>query len=200
VRIVRSSADDTNVRIGALREEIEAVRSTVLAIPQQAPALPVDPNADPNAAPSAAGAPAPALPAALPPASTAGLSPAQMFNTARADYFAGQWSVAITGFDQFMKAFPRSEQADDAQFLIGESYFNQSQWNEAIAAYNQVIQTYPTTNSVADALYKRGLAQERLGQADAARTSWETAIKQYPDSDAGRLAKQNLDRLAARRP
>ena len=68
------------------------------------------------------------------------------------------------------------------------------------APYNQVLQTYPTTNSVPDALYKRGLAQERLGQSDAARASFETVVKQYPETDAGRLARQNLDRLAARRP
>jgi tol-pal system protein YbgF len=207
VRVVRSSTDDTNVRIASLREELEAVRATVLAMQAPPPvAFPVDPNADPNTVPApSAGAPstpgaAPVSPAAPPPPSIAGLSPTRMFETARADYFGAQWSVAIAGFDQFIKAFPRSELADDAQFLIAESQFNQSQWNEAIAAYNQVIQTYPMTNSVPDALYKRGLAQERLGQADAARTSWETVIASYAETDAGRLAKQNLDRLAARRP
>jgi tol-pal system protein YbgF len=205
VRVVRSSTDDTNVRIASLREELEAVRATVLAMQAPPPAaFPVDPNADPNAVPAPSpGAPAagaPVAPVTPPPASIAGLSPTRMYETARADYFGAQWSVAISGFDQFLKAFPRSELADDAQFLIGESYFNQSQWNEAITAYNQVIQTYPMTNSVPDALYKRGLAQERLGQADAARTSWETVIASYGETDAGRLAKQNLDRLAARRP
>ena len=56
------------------------------------------------------------------------------------------------------------------------------------------------SNSVPDALYKRGLAQERLGQVEDARASWEVVIKSYGESDAGRLARQNLDRLAARRP
>ena len=50
------------------------------------------------------------------PPSTAGLSPTRMFDTARADYAAGQWSLALTGFDAFLKTFPRSEKADDAQF------------------------------------------------------------------------------------
>ena len=208
VRVVRSSTDDTNVRIASLREELEAVRATVLAMQAPPPvAVPFDPAADPNAAApapapggSAPPAAAPVAPVTPPPSSIAGLSPTRMFETARADYFGAQWSVAIAGFDQFIKAFPRSELADDAQFLIGESQFNQSLWNEAIAAYNQVIQTYPMTNSVPDALYKRGLALERLGQADAARASWETVVASYANTDAGRLAKQNLDRLAARRP
>jgi TolA-binding protein len=66
--------------------------------------------------------------------------------------------------------------------------------------YNQVIQTYPATNSVPVAYYKRGLAQERLGQIDAARASWEAAAKSFPDSDAGRLARQSLDRVDRGQP
>ncbi len=192
---VRERADDTNVRIAALREELEAVRASVLAIPTQPVAAPVP--LDPNAPPLPVSTAPPPLPAAP---STAGLSPSRMYETARADYFAGQYSVAITGFEQFLKAFPRSDLADDAQFGIGDAQFQQNRWQEAVGAYNQVILTYPTSNSAPDALYKRGLAQERLGQTEAARVSFEAAVKGYPDSDAGRLAKQNLDRLGARRP
>jgi TolA-binding protein len=53
-------------------------------------------------------------------------------------------------------------------------------------------------NAVPDAYYKRGLAQERLGQLEEARESWNTVIRIAPDSDAGRLARQNLDRVARR--
>ena len=192
---VRTTSDDTNVRLGSLKEELEAVRQTVLALPQfGAPAAP----ADPNAAAQTAGSPA-ALPA--PPASsTAGLSPNRMFEEARLDYFNGNYDVAITGFQQFLKSWPTSLLADDAQFHIGDSYFLQNRWADAIAAYNEVITDYPTTNSVPDALYKRGLAQERLGQTAEARASWEAAFKKYPTEPGGILAKQNYDRLAARRP
>ena len=190
MRAIRERVDDTNVRVSNVREELEALRTSIpVAPPPPPPAAPIDP-ADPNA-------PAVAPPAPAPP-STAGLSPTRMFDTARADYAAGQWSLAITGFDAFLKTFPRSEMADDAQFFIGETYYAQNRWADAIAAYNQVIQNYPVANAVPDAYYKRGLAQERLGQLDAARESWNTAVQKYPDSDAGRLAKQNLDRVARR--
>ena len=88
--------------------------------------------------------------------------------------------------------------ADDAQFFIGETYFAQNRWMDAVTAYNQVIQTYPTGNAVPDAYYKRGLALERMGQIDGAQESWNAAVKSFPDSDAGRLAKQSLDRVARR--
>jgi tol-pal system protein YbgF len=199
VRVVRERSDDNNVRITALREELEALRSSVLALTQLAPAPVAPPAIGPDGQPQ----PAPAVsvpPPTPPPASTAGLSPTRMLDTAKADYFAGQWSSAINGFEAFLRAFPRSESAGEAQFFIGESHSAQSRWREAIAAYGLVMQNYPTSSSVPDAYYKQGLAYERLGQGDAARSSWEMAVKAYPDSDAGRLAKQNLDRLGARRP
>ena len=190
LRAIRERVDDTNVRVSNVREEIEALRNSIPVAPaiSAAPAVPIgDPNAPPAPAPTTGAPP-----------STAGLSPTRMFDTARADYAAGQWSLAITGFDAFLKTFPRSEMADDAQFLIGETYYAQNKWTDAIAAYNAVIQNYPTGNAVPDAYYKRGLAQERLGQLDDARESWNTVIRTAPDSDAGRLARQNLDRVARR--
>lgn len=197
---IRERAGDTSVRIGSLQEELEALRATVQALQQNGVAapVPIDPSApvDPNAS----APPAPALPPPVAPPSTAGLSPTRLYETAQADYFAGQWSSAISGFEAFLRAFPRSEQADDAQLYIGETHFAQNQWNEAIGAYNQLIQSYPGTNSVPVAYYKRGLAEERLGQTDAAKVSWEAAAKNFPDSDAGRLAKQNLDRLGRAQP
>src|SRR6266545_3826681 len=50
VRVIRERSDDTNVRIAALREELEALRSTVQALqlaPPPPPPLvdPLDPNA-----------------------------------------------------------------------------------------------------------------------------------------------------------
>ena len=136
VRVMRERTDDTNLRIASLREELEALRNSVTAIQQaalsaQAPAAPLDPNApiDPNAPPVAT----PVAPAPLP--STVGLSPTRMLEQARGDYFAGQYSLAIAGFEAFLKAFPRSESAGEAQFYIGESYAAQNRWSDAIAAY-----------------------------------------------------------------
>jgi tol-pal system protein YbgF len=201
VQVIRERSNDTNVRIGSLSEELEAMRVTVQALQAlqqsaQAPPPIVDPGAPPIDPTAAATPPVAPPPAALP--STAGLSPTRMYDTARADYFSGQYASAINGFEAFLRTFPRSEQADDAQLNIAESLYAQRQWPEAIAAYNLVIQNYPGTNSVPTAYYKRGLAQNEAGLVDAARASWETVAKNFPDSDEGRLAKQGLSRLGTK--
>jgi TolA-binding protein len=189
LRAIRERVDDTNVRVSNVREELEALRSSIpIGAPPATPPVSTDPNAPPAPAPTTG-----------PPPSTAGLSPTRMFDTAMADYAAGQFTLAVTGFEAFMRTFPRSEMADDAQFQIGESYFALNRWTDAIAAYNAVTQNYPMGDKVSQAFYKRGLAQERLGQIDAARESWNNVLQRTQESDpVHTLAQQNLDRVARR--
>lgn len=191
LKVIRERSDETNVRISALDQEIEALRA---AIPPQGFAPPPDSSL---AAPD--GQPAPATPSA-PVASAAGLSPRRMLEQSFADYTAGQYPLAIQGYEAFLRTFPTSDQADDAQFMIGESHFSARKDTDAVAAYNEVIKRYPSGNATPDAYYKRGLVMERMGNADGARDSWQQVVKVFPETDAGRLAKQGLDRLAARKP
>ena len=195
MRVIRDRTGETNVRINTLSQEMDALRTSLLSVAASVqaagtPQVPVDPNApiDPNAPP------APVVP---PPSSTVGLSPTRMYEAAMAEYAAGQWTLAVTGFDQFIKAFPTSDMADDAQKMIGDTHFAAGKYPEAIAALNQVIQNYPRSDKLADAYFRRGSAQERMKDLDGARESWEFVIKNYPDSDAARLAKQNLDRIGS---
>jgi tol-pal system protein YbgF len=118
-----------------------------------------------------------------------------MYASAWADYTAGQWTLAISGFQAYLRTFSTTEMADDAQFFIGEAQYAQNKFDDAVAAYNAVIQNYPMGDQVPMAYYKRGLAQERLGQTDAARASFDAARMQFPDSDGGRLADQRIKQL-----
>ena len=118
-----------------------------------------------------------------------------MLDTAKSDYFAGAYTTAITGFEQLLKTFPRTEAAAEAQFLLGETYYQLKRWQDASGAYSAAIQNYPRSGQVPESYYKRGKAQESLGQLDAARGSYEQLIKTYPDTPSAGLAKQALDRL-----
>jgi tol-pal system protein YbgF len=208
LRVVKERVDETNVRITSLSQEIEALR---LAVPSStAPfAAPTDPSLDPAAAappagvpPTPGGSPGATTPAVAPtPNPTApGISPQRLYDTAWTDYTAGQWTLCIDGFNTYLRSFPRSEAADDAQFYIGECNFADGKYSEAMDAYNRVIANYPRGDKVPDAYYKRGMTFERMGQLDRARESWETLLKTFPDAEVARLGKQNLDRIARAKP
>jgi tol-pal system protein YbgF len=209
LRVVKERVDETNVRITSLSQEVEALR---LAIPSYPPPPPTttDPSLDPSAAAGvASGGPPVETPAGLPPGgappapappTTPGISPQRLYDTAWTDYTAGQWTLCIDGFNTYLRSFPRSEAADDAQFYIGECNFADGKYTEAMDAYNRVIATYPRGDKVPDSYYKRGMTFERMGQLDRARESWETLLKTFPDAEVARLAKQNLDRIARAKP
>jgi tol-pal system protein YbgF len=189
IRVVREKVDDNNVRISSLSQDVEALR---LAIPQTPPAGQAAPTEQPPGEPAAGAPPAPAQPAAAP-QPVLGVSPQRAYDTAWADYAGGQYTLAIEGFEAYIKNFPKSDLAGDAQYFIGESQYQQGKFKEAVSAYDRVIGDYPTSRKIPDAYYKRGLALNAQGLVDRARESWEFVVKTYPNSDAGRLARQRLE-------
>lgn len=208
LRIVRERVDETNVRLTSLSQEVEGLR---LAIPQYPPpSAPMVPNGDPSATgvvpptgttpppadPAAAAAATPPPPVNAPP----GMAPQRMFDSAWGDYTLGQWALCVSGFDMYLKSYPRSDAADEAQYFIGECQYSEGKFNEAVESYNRAIANYPRGERVPDAYYKRGVVLERLGQIDRARESYEAAIKNYPDSEAARLSKQRIDGLNRAKP
>jgi len=194
LRVVRERIDENTVRITSLSQEVEALR---LAIPQFATTAPAG-AVDPTTGAAAPGTPpdAPRPPVAL----AAGMTPQRLFNTSLEDFTAGQWTLCVEGFNQYLRDFSRTDLADDAQWYIGECYHQDGKFAEAIDAYNRVITNYPKGDRVPDAYYKRGIALSAIGQTDRARESFEALMKNYPDHDMARMAKQQLDRLNRGKP
>jgi tol-pal system protein YbgF len=188
IRVVREKLDETNVRLTSLSQDVEGVRDL---IPQLGSGSAGQNPAPDGSTPAGATGTTTPPPSASVPAGT-GTTPKKLYETAYADYTAGQWSLAIQGFETYLKTYPRSELADDAQYYIGEAYAGDSKFKEALSAYERTIRDYPSGDIVPEAWYKAGLTYARLGQPDRAREAFETLVKSYPDSDAGRLAKQRL--------
>lgn len=152
VRIIREKMDDNNVRIGTLTQEVDSLRQSL----QQMNARPAAAAADPGAAVApGAGVPALATPdnaATTAPAPSLNASPTQLWDAAYADYTAGQYDLAVDGFTTYIKTFPKSDRADDAQVLICGSYLNDNKNDKAAQACDLVIRNYPGTNSVPEAV------------------------------------------------
>lgn len=216
LRVVRERVDENNTRVGTLGQELTSLRDAVNTLPSQlqppAPAMVPGPDGTMVPAPPPSGQvgsptaqtggtttrPAQTAAPATPTGPAGGLSPQRMFDTAQADYAAGQWPLAISGFEQFIRSFPTSDRADDAQFYIGESYQLDGKFKEAVTAYEKVIADYPSGDRVPQALYKRGVALSLLGENDRARESFQQVIRNYPQSEVAVLAKQVLDGLNRR--
>ena len=186
IRVLREKVDDTNVRISSFSQEIEALRVSIPRFP-----VTVDDSEATESEGEQVSAPSPEPPLPTNP----GMSPQRLYDNAWADYSTGQWSLAIAGFDTYIKTFPRSDLADDAQFYIGETHYNDGRFADAVLAYDEVIVNHSEGNSVPEAQYKKGLALDRLGDTDQARETFQTVLDSFPDSRMAALALQALNRL-----
>ena len=198
VRVLREKADDTNVRLSTVSQELEAVRQAIASAPSPgtmaAPAA--EPGAIPAGEPGAApgGAPTGATPTP-PPGSAPFISPQRMYDNAYNDYMGGQFDLAIQGFNAYISSFPKSDKADDAQLNIGNAYYAGGKYREAADAFQKLVTNYPQSDVLPVAYYKMGLTYTELKQVDLARRAFETVMQKYPSSPENFLAKQRLDGL-----
>ena len=139
------------------------------------------------AAPSP-GAPAPAAPpsGSGPRSGPGARSPqsGEIYQAAYIDFSKGNSPLAIAGFQEFIRRFPDSDLADNAQYWVGESYFslahahaNQGDQEKArqaleqgVREFRKVVLTYPRGDKVPTAVYKEALALLELKQSALAET------------------------------
>ena len=189
VRVIREKLDDNNVRIGSLTQEVDSLRQSM-----QQGSRPSVTN-DAAGPQSGGGAPAAGSPSNSQPNAGVGVSPKQLFDSAMSDYYSGQYDLAILGFGDYIKSFPKSDLADDAQVNICMAYLQDGKNDKAVEACDLAIRTYPTGDKIPDAYYRKGLALKNLRDLNGARDAWDHVVKAFPDSDAGRLARQGLEQV-----
>ncbi|HEY3786853.1 MAG TPA: tol-pal system protein YbgF [Steroidobacteraceae bacterium] len=113
---------------------------------------------------------------------------------------AGSYSVAITGFKDFLSTYPQSPLAENAQYWLGEAYYVTRDYNGASDAFHTVLQKWPESRKAPDALLKLGFTQYELKRYGDSRKTLEQVTQKYPDSDAARLATERLKRMPANPP
>lgn len=152
-------------------------------------------------APPSGGAPPAGADAA---GASAGSGPAAASSTEQAVYSqafdalkAGSYSIAITGFKDFLTSYPTSALAENAQYWLGESYYVTHDYASAAGAFRTVLKKYPDSRKAPDALLKLGYTQAAQKQYPAARATLTELTQKYPDSDSAKLAADRLKKLPA---
>ncbi|MBA4397583.1 MAG: tol-pal system protein YbgF [Syntrophus sp. (in: bacteria)] len=104
----------------------------------------------------------------------------------------GKYEKARAEFQNFLKLHPGTEYSGNAQFWIGECYYNEQQYEKAILEYEKVVKDYPEGNKVPFALFKQGLAFLNLGDKTSARLFLQQVIRDYPNTNQARVARTKL--------
>lgn len=110
---------------------------------------------------------------------------------------AGSYSVAITGFKDFLTHYPASPLAENAQYWLGEAYYVNHDYTPAAGAFRSVLSKWPNSRKAPDALLKLGFTQYEQAQYPAARATLTDVTRRFPGSDAAKLAAERLRRIPA---
>ena len=133
------------------------------------------------------------VPAAKVPLSS--LSEQELYDQAKQAFDAGELEKAREGFQEFTKRFPNSQNADNAQFWIGEIYYREKWYEKAIVEYQKVVENYPKGNKIRSAMLKQGYAFLNIGDKANARLILKELINKYPDTTESQLATQKLSQI-----
>jgi len=110
---------------------------------------------------------------------------------------AGSYSIAITGFKDFLKTYPDSSLADNAQYWLGEAYYVSHEYDSAAGSFRTVLKKWPDSPKAPDAMLKLGYTQFAQKQFPAARATLDEVTRKYPGTDSAKLAAERLRRMPA---
>jgi tol-pal system protein YbgF len=127
--------------------------------------------------------------------------PDDLMRSAMVDYLAGNYELAISGFQEFLSKYPNDPRAADAQLSRGEALFNQKKYDLAVIEYDLFLQKFPQSDKTRTALYKKGLAQSEQNDPQAV-TTLNRVVKEFPGTSEATNAQQKVRDLGAaqRRP
>ena len=111
------------------------------------------------------------------------------------DYQAGKNDLAVQEFSDYVKYYPNTDLAGNANFYLADIEFRQGNYQAAAKSYDLVLQSFPDGNKAAAAELKKGLSLIELGQQEAGIASLRHVIQRYPKSNEALQARDRLRKL-----
>ncbi|MGA9165207.1 MAG: tol-pal system protein YbgF [Thiobacillus sp.] len=107
----------------------------------------------------------------------------------------GNYAGAIAGFKTFLKTYPASALAPNAQYWVGYAYYSMKDYKSALAHQQKLVAAYPGSTKVPDALLNIATNQIALNKLADARKTLEELVAKYPGTPAAAQASRRLSAL-----
>ena len=121
-------------------------------------------------------------------------SPEEFYQNGLRDLQGGKLKLALQQFQDYLRYYPETELAGNAQFYVGEVLYRQGKLRQAIEAYDLVLERYPNGNKTAGAHLKKGFALLELKRRTSGVRELRELIRRFPRSEEAKLARQRLRR------
>ena len=121
--------------------------------------------------------------------------PMAMYQRAFSLFQQREFGEASIAFEEFVRANPTHEYADNAYYWMGECFYGQGEFVLAIGEFQKIPELYPGGNKVPDSLLKIALSYDNLNNKKNAEKTLRQLIDAYPQSEAAKLARQKLAKI-----
>jgi tol-pal system protein YbgF len=183
VQALSDNLEEVKVRLGKLNQQLADVQNTLQTI---------DSKLATAGAPASGGTPPGS---ATSPAAGSQPSADTLYSNGLRDITGGKYDLARQEFLDYLKYYPQTDLASNAQFYLGEISFAQKQYGQAATEYEKVFVNYPKSFKLAPAHLKRGLALLEIGQKVSAVRELREVIRRYPGTDEEKRARAKLHEL-----
>lgn len=115
-----------------------------------------------------------------------------LYESALAALRAHDHDRALAGFRRFVALHPRHDYADNAQYWMGECFYDRGDYTHAAEEFRRVVDRYPHGNKVPDAMLKLGFSLAAAGDPAGATKALASLVKAFPRHQAAGLASEKL--------
>lgn len=119
----------------------------------------------------------------------------QAYDSAMDTFKTGDYKGAANALQEFVRRYPDSAYAANAQYWLGNAYYAQRDYKKAIAAQEVVISTYASSPKAPDAMLNMATSYAELNDKPKAKKTLQTLIAKFPVSQAAQSAKDRLSAL-----
>jgi tol-pal system protein YbgF len=110
---------------------------------------------------------------------------------------AGSYSVAISGFQDFLNQYPSSSLAPNAEYWLGEAHYVNHDFAAAESAFRSVLDKWPSSGKAPDAMLDLANTQLAQGKNAQGRATLQQVMSQYGGTDAAARAQTRLKQLSS---
>ncbi|HXE11971.1 MAG TPA: tetratricopeptide repeat protein [Bryobacteraceae bacterium] len=179
---LRDTVNDLSSRLAKLDAKVTDLGNR-LSIMQNPPSAP--------GAPGATGAPGASTP---PP----GMTAESAWQNAEKDRLGGNTDLALKEYQDYITYFPNTDYAPNAQFEIGEIYYNKQDYPNALKAFDTLLERFPDNPRTRSAHFMKGQTLLHTGDKDGAVQEFKYIVANYPGTEDSRRSVTILRGLGIR--
>lgn len=176
VQALADAVEELRARVGRLQQQVADVQNVVQSLDAKVSGgTPAQPGTAPSTGP--------------PPSADL------LYSNALRDFTGGKYDLARQEFLDYLRYYPDTDLASNAQFYVGEIYYRQKQYKEAVGEYDKVLDNYPKSFKLAAARLKKGLALLEMGQKASAMRELREVVRRHAGTEEERAARAKLREL-----